>query len=629
MSGTLRDKLEAIASARFDAVELFEPDFLGFHGTDREVQRLAGDLGIAIDLYHSFQDFEGAPDAIFPRALERAECKFDVVEKLGASMVAVTSNASAWALADPDLAAEQLRVLAERAMQRNLRIAFEAVPSGRWVRTYQQAWSIVERAAHPHLGLLVDGFNTFSQSGDLSSLRDLPGDRIFFVRVADAQRGSTDEAVALWYRTLPAQGELAVVGFLEQVLFTGYSGTISLARGNDVLRATPNRRTGIDAMRAALFLESQVRSRLERAASEESSRLAAEVLDTVDLFDPPKAPQLRGFAFLEFRVEEVAVKRSRAFLEQLGFVRYGRHRTKAVELYKQGGIRLVLNADPRTQARGGSSRPVSVSCLGLAADQPARAANRGTALLSARHDSPRGLQELELPTIVAPGGTLVQFVSSGRSVEGDFVEESGADGVQTGGLTAIDHVAMGLMLDQLDTWMLFGRAILGLMANEVLDVVEPFGFMRSRGLANDDRTVRIVLNASVTASAREGRSVRWPIGDVEYVALTCDDIFSTVERLAANGVSFVRISDNYYDDLEARGVLDDAVVRRMRQFGVMFDRSDAGTYLHASTEAFEGCLHVQIVQRTGYDGYGVVNTPVRAAAVEQLRQTKGWLETYL
>ena len=83
--------------------------------------------------------------------------------------------------------------------------------------------------------------------------------------------------------------------------------------------------------------------------------------------------------------------------------------------------------------------------------------------------------------------------------------------MQIGGLTAIDHVAMGLMLEQLDTWMLFGRAVLGLMANEAFDVVEPFGVMRSRGLANDDRSVRIVLNASMTASAREDRGERWPI----------------------------------------------------------------------------------------------------------------------
>jgi len=66
----------------------------------------------------------------------------------------------------------------------------------------------------------------------------------------------------------------------------------------------------------------------------------------------------------------------------------------------------------------------------------------------------------------------------------------------------------------------------------------------------------------------------------------------------------------------------------MRQCGVMFDRSDDGTYLHASTEAFEGCLHVQIVQRNGYDGYGAVNAPVRAAAVEQLRQAQAWLQTH-
>ena len=437
-----------------------------------------------------------------------------------------------------------------------------------------------------------------------------------------------DEPFTAWHRNLPAEGDLDVVGFLEHVLFTGYSGTISLAGVNDVFRATPNRRTGIDAMRAALFLEVQVRSRLERAASDDSSNVPARILDTVPLFDLPKAPQLGGFAFLEFRVEDRAVKRLGAFLEQLGFVRYGRHRTKAVELYRQDGIRLVLNADPGTETRSRSSRHVSVSCLGLAADHPARAVNRGTALLSARHDSPRGVQELELPTIVAPGGTLVQFVSAGQSVEADFVEESGARGVQTSGLTAIDHVAMGLMLEQLDTWMLFGRAVLGLMTGERFDVAEPFGLTRSRGLANEDRSLRIVLNASVTARAREDLGVRSPIGDVEYIAFACDDIFSTVERLAANGVAFVPISDNYYDDLEARGVLDDAIIQRMRQFGVMFDRSDDGTYLHASTEAFEGCLHVQIVQRNGYDGYGAVNTPVRAAAVEQLRQTQEWLQTH-
>jgi 4-hydroxyphenylpyruvate dioxygenase len=630
MGGTLRDKLEAIAAARFDAVELFELDFIGFRGTRREVQRLASDLGIAIDLYHSFQDFEGVPDAVFRRALDHAERKFDLVASLGVPMVSVTSNRSPVSSGDPGLAAEQLHALAERAARRNIRLAFEAVPSGRWVQTYQQAWSIVHRVAHPHVGLLVDSFHTLSSGGDLAGLRDIPGNRIFFVRVADVQRVSTDEPRAAWYRTFPGQGDLDVVGFFEQVLLTGYAGTISLTGINDVFRATPNRRTGIDAMRSVLFLESQVRARLERAGADDSNVAPLRILDTVPLFDPPEASRLAGIAFLECSVDDRAAVRLGALLEQLGFTRYGRHRTKAVTLYRQGDIRLVLNAEPESSTPGrSSSRPVRVSCLGLVAEHPGRAASRGSALLSARHDSARGAQELELPTIVAPGGMRVQFVPADQAVENDFVEEPGKRNGRASGLIAIDHVAMGLLLEQLDTWVLFCRAVLGLTSGERVDLAEPFGFTRSHGLANEGRSLRILLKGSATARTHDFGAVPQPTGDVEYIALACDDIFSTVERLQANGVAFVPISDNYYDDLEARGVLDDAMVERMRPLAVMFDGAAGGTYFHASTEAFEGCFYVQVVQRNAYDGYGAVNAPVRAASAEQLRQTQEWLQTHL
>ena len=69
MSGTLRDKLEAAAAARFDAVELCEPDFIGFRGTPREVRSIADDLGIGIDLYRPFRDAnDGIERGAAPRA---------------------------------------------------------------------------------------------------------------------------------------------------------------------------------------------------------------------------------------------------------------------------------------------------------------------------------------------------------------------------------------------------------------------------------------------------------------------------------------------------------------------------------------------------------------------------------
>ena len=94
-------------------------------------------------------------------------------------------------------------------------------------------------------------------------------------------------------------------------------------------------------------------------------------------------------------------------------------------------------------------------------------------------------------------------------------------------------------------------------------------------------------------------------------------------------MSFVPISGNYYDDLTAREVLDEATVERMRAEHIVFARSGTGTYYQAYTKPFEGRFYFQIVQRTAYDGYGAINEPLRAASLEQLRQVEEWLQPWL
>src|SRR5205085_12021774 len=121
LSGTLRQKLEAIAAARFDAIELFENDFVHATTSPRELAAMVADLGLAIDLYQPFRDVEGMPDALFRRSLDRAERKFDLMEQLGAPLMLVCSNVSPLSSGDPALAADQLHALAERAAQRGLR----------------------------------------------------------------------------------------------------------------------------------------------------------------------------------------------------------------------------------------------------------------------------------------------------------------------------------------------------------------------------------------------------------------------------------------------------------------------------------------------------------------------------
>src|SRR5574343_1050091 len=130
ISGTLEEKLESIARARFDAVEIFENDLIYSRMSPREIRQRCADLWLGIDLYQPFRDMDGVGDAQFRRNLDRAERKFDLMAELGATMLLVCSNVQPDVIRDDALMAAQLREMAERAAQRGLRLAYEALAWG-------------------------------------------------------------------------------------------------------------------------------------------------------------------------------------------------------------------------------------------------------------------------------------------------------------------------------------------------------------------------------------------------------------------------------------------------------------------------------------------------------------------
>ncbi len=166
LSGTLEDKLAAAAAAGFDGVEIFENDLIQCALSPAEVHTLCADLGLAVDLYQPFRDFEAVPPDVFRRNLRRAQRKFDVMAQLGTDTLLVCSSVSPDAVDDDDLAAEQLHALAERAADRGIRIAYEALAWGRFVDTYDHSWRIVRRAGHPALGVCLDSFHVLSKGSD-------------------------------------------------------------------------------------------------------------------------------------------------------------------------------------------------------------------------------------------------------------------------------------------------------------------------------------------------------------------------------------------------------------------------------------------------------------------------------
>lgn len=113
ISGTLPEKLHAIAAAGYQGVEIFENDLLYYTGTPAEIRQLAADLGLKITLFQPFRDFEGASRAQFAANMARARRKFALMRELGCETLLLCSNVQPDCSADSELQVADLRALAD------------------------------------------------------------------------------------------------------------------------------------------------------------------------------------------------------------------------------------------------------------------------------------------------------------------------------------------------------------------------------------------------------------------------------------------------------------------------------------------------------------------------------------
>ncbi|MGC5036045.1 bifunctional sugar phosphate isomerase/epimerase/4-hydroxyphenylpyruvate dioxygenase family protein [Streptomyces sp. DT190] len=588
LSGSLTEKLDAAARAGFDGVEIFENDLLASPLAPEDIRARCADLGLGIDLYQPMRDIEAVPEPEFARNLRRARHKFELMRRLGADTVLVCSSVSPHAVDDDALAAEQLSRLADAARESGVRVAYEALAWGRHVSTYDHAWRIVEAAGHPALGTCLDSFHILSRGSDPRGIEDVPGEKIFFLQLADAPLLAMD--VLQWsrhYRCFPGQGGFDVAGLVRHVLATGYDGPLSLEVFNDVFRQAESGPTAVDARRSLLLLQEAV----GRAA------LPGPVVPT-------------GVAFAELVTSDA--EPLTALLKALGFTRTARHRGKPVALWEQGDARILVNTGPAVRRDG-----AQLAAIGLESPDPAGAARRAEALLAPVLPRRRASEDAALEAVAAPDGTELFFCPTGRPEPPDWradFEDTGE--AATGrGIRAVDHLALTQPWHQFDEAALFHRGVLGLDAQESVDVADPYGLLRSRALTSADGGVRIVLTVGAA-----------PTDDTvhaQHIALATDDVVAAARAFRAAGGGLLPVPANYHDDLAARFDFADGELETYRDLGILYDRDARGVFRHCYTRTV-GRVFFELVQRDGgYRGYGAANAPVRLAAQHAVRGLTG------
>ena len=588
LSGTLEQKLHACAEAGFDGVEIFEPDLVASPASPEEIRALAERLGLTLDLYQPFRDAEGVDETLFRAVLHRARSKFQLMQRLGIDTMLVCSNVGTATVDDDEVSASQLRRLGDAAAEHGVRLAYEALAWGRYVDDYRRAWRIAELADHPAVGVCLDSFHILSRGHDPADIEQIPGEKIFFLQLADAPALTMD--VLSWsrhYRLFPGEGAFDLAAFVGHVLNAGYAGPLSLEIFNDTFRQTDVIRTAQQAKRSLIWLHDQV---------------ATHGVDAAPAL--PRVTQPSGFDFVEVKGEDTADVD--VLLRQLGFTFRGHHRSKPVRLWTQGSARVVCNEQ---LARDWEP---TLAAVGVEVADPAASATRARLLEAPAVFRRTRASEQDLAAFRAPDGTEI-FLAHAASGDTAWVPEfEGGDVPAEGLLTGIDHVNLAHPWQSFDEAVLFYTSVLSLSPSTSQEVAAPTGLVRSHVVRSDDGSVRLALNVAPLALDRPG-------GYPQHVAFSTPDTMAVARAARASGLRPLPIPRNYYDDLAARFALEPGLVDEMEELGVLYDRDGDGDFLHFYTETVGG-VFFEVVQRNGgYDGYGAPNAPVRLAA-QHLRE---------
>ena len=597
LSGTLRQKIEAIAKAGFQGIEIFENDLITCDAPVRDIRRMIEDHGLAVVTYQPFRDFEGLPEPYRRKAFDRAERKFDLMAELGTDLLMVCSSVHPHALGGIQRAADDFYELGERAKARQMRIAFEALAWGRFVHDYRDSWEIVRRANHERVGLCLDTFHIFARGVEIQTVLNIPGDKIFLVQVADAPRLSMDHlSWSRHYRCFPGQGELPLDQFVNNLHATGYKGAFSLEIFNDQFRSGLPENTARDGYRSLVYAN---------RASEALSTQQGELL--------PSIKQPSEIQFIEFALNQAEQQSLTQLLSSLGFSHVGTHRKKAVEVWRQGAINMVMNLEPDSFAqRYHEQHGVSVCAFGLScSDVPALEQRAKQLGYNLAYGNPAS-DTHGIPAVEGAIGSLLYLVDETIQPthwEREFTPQAHDPSAF---LSTVDHVALSMSYEEMLHSILLYRSLFAMTPTPSVSVSDPGGLVKSQVMQTTDKAVAFTLNSSQAAQTVSNYiASRYAGGGVNHIALCCQDIFVVAERLSALNTPTMEVTDNYYEDLAARFSLSDEMLAKLKHFHILYDEDEHGVFFQLYTKLFAGRFCFEIVQRNGYQGFGTPNAQMR------------------
>ena len=355
-----------------------------------------------------------------------------------------------------------------------------------------------------------------------------------------------------------------------------------------------------------------------------------------DLFANPVG--LDGFEFVEYAALEHGL--IEPVFEMLGFTHVASHRSKAVDLWRQGDINFIINYEKNSPAYY-YAREHGPSACGMAfrvknAKQAYQyALDQGAQPI----DIPVGPMELKLPAIRGIGGAIVYLIdryedgSSIYDIDFDFLP--GVERKPAGcGFELIDHLTHNVYRGRMDYWANYYEDLFNFREIRFFDIKGEHTGLKSRAMTAPDGKIRIPLNeeAGGNSGQIEEYLLQYNGEGIQHIAFSCDDLPACLDRLKAQGVPFMTAPpDTYYEMLEERLPGHGESVEELQSRGILLDGSTDGQsprlLLQIFSETLIGPIFFEFIERKEDEGFGEGNFQALFESMERDQIRRGALES--
>lgn len=337
---------------------------------------------------------------------------------------------------------------------------------------------------------------------------------------------------------------------------------------------------------------------------------------------------LDGFAFLEFSGPD----KSKLHLQftQMGFEAVAKHPKEDITLYKQGHIQFILNAASNCQAQTHAQTHGPGACaMGFKVKNAQKAFDyalaQGAKAFKDCDHAHHGLLAIE-----AIGGSVIYFVDESHFAFTPHWDIPSSIQVGGTGLIDIDHLTHNVFRGNMDKWAQFYEDLFNFHEIRFFNIVGKMTGLISRALSSPCGKIKIPLNESKDDHSQIEEFLSDYHGEgIQHIALTTQNIYSTVNTLKDKGLKFLDVPDTYYEMLTDRMPWHSEPLDKLHAGKILMDgekEEHNGLLLQIFTENVFGPVFFELIQRKGNQGFGEGNFQALFEAIERDQIRRGTLQ---